>query len=252
MDAETIRKINLLDCLLDDHPGMDAPPDNAVSDWSEQQLRDHFTAATRIARSEPQNGQCGPHDGFISHSIGKAAGSATSSAAPSRARADSNENRSTDRSNQPGGGVQQVSRGDLDPASAPPLLRTHQLASTVAGYRSAAVADGIPFRCCCPRPELSYLISHLGRALAECQTGEGRAMPTESRNMNPLQFAAGRTDCFRRMTRSCSSWGVSLAADRSRSTWRALTARTSSCLTADGPPATLRRGPASTCACSGW
>ena len=48
---------------------------------------------------------------------------------------------------QPGGGRVQLECPELDPINAPSSLRHSQLTATVAGYRAAAIAHGIPFRC---------------------------------------------------------------------------------------------------------
>ncbi len=143
MDAETIRKINLLECLLDEHPDVDPPLDDAAQEWTEQQLRDYFARAASTATIKARHA---PHNEANHSHNARAAGSAASEA-PSRAVAGSGGTASSSGSCQPGGGVLQDIRHDLEPANAPPTLRTHQLAATLDGYRKAAIADGIPFRC---------------------------------------------------------------------------------------------------------
>ena len=143
MDAGTIRRINLLECLLDEHPDVDPPSEDVALEWTEQQLRTHFAHAASTATSDEQHA---PHD-EAHHSHDARAAGAAASEAPSRAGAGNGEDGSSNRLCQPGGGRSQDPRPDLDPANAPPTLRTHQLAATVDGYRKAAIADGIPFRC---------------------------------------------------------------------------------------------------------
>lgn len=47
---------------------------------------------------------------------------------------------------QPGGGVVQTEHPDQEQRNAPLALVRNQIAATVAGYRAAVIADGIPFR----------------------------------------------------------------------------------------------------------
>jgi len=43
MDAEVVRKINLIEALEERHAGCHALPDDAAQQWSEAQIRQHFS-----------------------------------------------------------------------------------------------------------------------------------------------------------------------------------------------------------------
>jgi hypothetical protein len=133
MLEDVVRRINLLDHLEQHHPDIPLPPEEAAETWTEAQIHEHYrsntqqTASSVTAANGTSNAaaeQSTRHDA-ITDSV-----TAADDACP----------------NQPGGGRVQPERPELDPVNAPPTLRQHQLTATVAGYRAAAIAHGIPFR----------------------------------------------------------------------------------------------------------
>ena len=148
MTPDVVRKINLLDCLQEEHPDIRPPPEDAALAWTERQLRDYFALTSRAAASALAEQR--PDPGEATATGDDAAQTAAEAIAPQSARcagAVSADDTTTSASCQPGGGVEQVIDPHLDPGNAPSVLRMNQLAATVDGYRRAAVADGIPFRC---------------------------------------------------------------------------------------------------------
>ena len=171
MDAETIRRINLLECLLDEHPDVDPPPDDAALNWTERQLSDHFAGTDQAAVSAATEQPDPPVATTSTSSSPKATAPDGAAQDVRRAAADtSGDDALPSVSCQPGGGVEQRLDVMLDPANAPPALRTHQLVATVDGYRRTAIADGIPFRRLTspssrPSPQLHLVRSMSARSL---------------------------------------------------------------------------------------
>ena len=164
MTPEAIRKINLLECLLDEHPDVDPPPDDAVLAWTERQLRDYFALTSRAAASALQQQRPDKVEALATgNHTAQTEQEASAAACATWAGALSGDDNVSSASCQPGGGVEQVVSSELDPANAPSTLRTHQLAATVDGYRRAAVADEIPSRCHCQSNSIS-ITSHVLRA----------------------------------------------------------------------------------------
>jgi len=150
MTPEAIRKINLLECLLDEHPDVNPPPDDAVLAWTERQLRDYFALTSRAAASALRETRSGTVEALATgDNTVQTEGEASVAVSARWAGADTGACNVPSASCQPGGAVEQVASSDLDPANAPSTLRANQLAATVDGYRRAAAADGIPFRCRC-------------------------------------------------------------------------------------------------------
>lgn len=56
MDPGTVRKINLIEALAEEHPGWAALPDDAAQHWTEGQIRQHYggvVAANLLAPNLP-------------------------------------------------------------------------------------------------------------------------------------------------------------------------------------------------------
>ncbi len=148
MTPEAVRKINLLECLLDEHPDVNPPPDDAVQAWTEGQLRDYFALTCRAAASALTEQRRATAEALpIGDNTAQTTGEASAAHRARWAGANSGDENMPFASCQPGGGVEQVVNSELDPANAPSMLRTNQLAASMDGYRRAAIADGIPFRC---------------------------------------------------------------------------------------------------------
>ena len=133
MLEDVVRRINLLDHLEQQHPEVPLPPEEAAESWTEAQIHEHYLsnrqqpAPSVAAANGTQNADAEQSTSYdATTDLGAAAEDACQ--------------------DQPGGGRAQPERPELDPANAPPTLRQHQLTATVAGYRAAAIAHGIPFR----------------------------------------------------------------------------------------------------------
>lgn len=146
MNEDLVRRINLLDHLEQEHPDVPPPPEDAADSWTEAQIRAHYQK--RAAQPASLNG-VGNH-AHVAHDPAAnqrpdAAAADVHPDASTGARLGMPEGDNAD-PDQPGGGRIQPDQPELDPANAPPSLRQHQLTATVAGYRAAAIAHGIPFR----------------------------------------------------------------------------------------------------------
>ena len=130
---DMVRRVNLLDHLEQQYPEVPLPPDEAAETWTEAKIQTYYLS--NIWR--PASPVAIADDGAITRHVAAeiSCGSVVAAAAAEDACPD-----------QPGGSRVQPERPDLDPTNAPPTLRQHQLTATVAGYRAAAIAHGIPFR----------------------------------------------------------------------------------------------------------
>lgn len=45
LNEQEVRRVNLVECLIEDHPHVPVPPSVCVNHWSEQQLRNYFEQA---------------------------------------------------------------------------------------------------------------------------------------------------------------------------------------------------------------
>ena len=135
MLEDVVRRINLIDHLEQQYPDVPPPPEEAAETWSEAQIRAYYLRLHGQPAS-PTAIATGAVDNAHQSRRQVASGIPGDSEAPE-------EDACPD---QPGGGRVQPDQPHLDPASAPPTLRQHQLTATVAGYRAAAIAHGIPFR----------------------------------------------------------------------------------------------------------
>lgn len=133
MLEDEVRRINLLDHLEQQYPEVPLPPEEAAESWTEAQIHEHYLSNNQQPAPSVDAATGTPNaaaEESTSHDAINALEAAAGDACP----------------DQPGGSRVQPERPELDPANAPPTLRQHQLTATVAGYRAAAIAHGIPFR----------------------------------------------------------------------------------------------------------
>lgn len=137
MDLDTARRVNLLECLAEDHPEVPPPPEDAAGAWSEARIRQYYASGGRSVSQLALNddGVSGP----------ATAPPSDEASVPSPGGLEAAQ-RARDARSQPGGGVAQTEHPELDPKNAPAALTRHQRAATMKGYREAAISDGIPFR----------------------------------------------------------------------------------------------------------